>query len=352
MSQWRVTQGDNQFSVNDLDKLVAMAKKGTVQAGDMIQPPGASDWVYAIEIPQLAPIFPKDDDDELDYKPGGAMASVLPMVLVGLLMTVIAVGGVSLVILIQWLPTGNERLIGDGGLSYSQMLVTSEGHTLQSEPESDAKAFAGVSVPKDSVLELLARRGDFYKAQTRNGDVGWIPVNAVIPMYTLGNDRVQQKYDPLYNPDRYVNVVNASWMEMPNLDPKAPADADKITVFHFMFSNTSDYDMTDLRILATIKDAKGGVVDTVEIAVGGVIPVEGTTMVGTLQPEEEGGERLLLTEYTFNKMSINAPELQERWSPGLEVPMKVAGFDNANVDIIELRAIPDEEAKRDVRRTE
>lgn len=351
-SQWRVTQGDNQFSVESLDKLAEMARKGTVEAGDMIQPPGASDWIYALEIEQLASIFPDDDSEELDYKPGGAMKSVLPLVTLGFLMLVIVAGSISIAVLIQYLPDGDERLIGDGGLSYSQMLVVSEGMTLQSEPEGDAKAFAGVSVPKDSILELLARRGDFYKAQTQSGETGWIPVNAVIPMYTLGNDRVQAKYDPLYNPARYVNVVNASWMEMPNPDPKAPETDEKITIFHFMFSNTAGYDMTDLRIAATIKDAKGSTIDTVEIAVEGVIPANGKTMVGTLKPaadDEEGGLKML-TQHTFEKMSINVPELQERWSAGLEVPMTVADFDNANVDIVELRAIPDDEAKKDVRR--
>ena len=344
MSDWRVTQGSNQFTVPGLPDLIKMAQKGDLDAGDMIQPPGASDWIYATEVPGLSEHFSSDDDD-LDYNSGG-MKKMLPMLLTGALLGIILIGGAGIAMLVQYLPDGDEVLVGNGGMSYSEMIVTNEGTGLRNEP--DERSPIVTSVPKDSTLELLAKRENFYKARTSAGMEGWLPVPHVLPMYMLGGQKVQEKYDPLYNPDHYVEVVNASWTEIPAQDDVK----EKITIFHFMFANSSSYDMTDLVILATIKNAKGGVIDTLEIPIGGVIPAGERTMVGTLRPPkdaEEGTPNQLLTEVSFNRMSINDPELQERWEAGLEVAMKVADFDNASVDILELRAIPDDEAKKKVR---
>jgi len=347
MSQWMVTQGSNQFSVDDLPALIAMAKSGNLAAGDMIQPPDASDWVYAAEVPALAPhLSDDDDDDDLDYKPGGMMKSVLPVLLIGGLLAIIGIGGLGIIVLVQYLPDGNEVLVGDGGLTYSQMIVTNEGVSLVSKPNEKAAEVA--SVAKDSTLELLAKRGDFYKARDESGREGWLPVDAVLPMYQLGGERVQKKYDPLYNPDHYVDVANASWMQLPNQEDQE----EKVTIFHFMFRNSSNYDMADLVILTTIKNAKGGVIEEIEIPVEGIIPTNGSTMVGTLGPPadaEEGTPNRFLTEVSFKELSANDADLQERWSPGLEVLMTNADFDNAKVDIIELRAVPDREAAGKVR---
>ncbi|MEZ4317489.1 MAG: SH3 domain-containing protein [Myxococcota bacterium] len=347
MSQWMVTQGDNQFSVEGLPQLIEMAQRGDLAAGDMIQPPDAADWVYATEVPALAPHFKGDDDDDLDYRPGGFMKAVVPALLVAGLLAVIGVGGIGILVLVQYLPDGDEVLVGDGGLTYSQMIVTNEGQVLRSQP--DPKASEVTTVAKDSSLELLAKRGEFYKARADNGKEGWIPVTSVLPMYQLGGERVQQKYDPLYNPDHYVDVANASWMQLPDQDELD----EKVTIFHFMFRNKSAYDMTDLVILTTIKNAKGGVIEEIEIPIEGIIPTSGSTMVGTLGPgkaDPEGTPNRFLTEETFKEMSANDADLQERWSPGLEVTMTVQDFDNANVDIVELRAVPDADAAGDVRR--
>ena len=70
MARWLVTQGDHQFSANDLNELKELAKTGRVGAGDMVQPPGAADWLYASEVPELAALFPSDggvEDDDLDW---------------------------------------------------------------------------------------------------------------------------------------------------------------------------------------------------------------------------------------------------------------------------------------------
>jgi hypothetical protein len=67
MSRWLVTHGESQFSAQDLAELKTMAQTRRIQPADLIQPPGASDWLYAFELPELKAAFPDDtqnDDDD------------------------------------------------------------------------------------------------------------------------------------------------------------------------------------------------------------------------------------------------------------------------------------------------
>lgn len=339
MARWKVTRGDNQFAVDGIPELVELAKRGDLDPGDMVQPPDADDWVYASEVPALEPHFPGDDDDDLDYKPRNAL---LPMLLLGGLLAVIGLGGVGVIVLVQMLPQGDERIVGGKGLSYSEVIVTNAGMSLLVEPKEGGPTTSGVS--KDEALDLLAKRGTFYKVRTKSGDEGWIPTNKVLPMYKLGDATVQDRYDPLYNPDHYVDVANASWIQMPMEAGQEPPEEGIPTTFHFMFSNDSRYDMTDLIVLTTIKDASKAELGKLEIPIQGVIPHRGQTMVGTIQPEEAGeSEPVFITEHSFKEQSRNDPELQQRWEPGITVKMQGDAFDNATVDILQLRAIPDEE---------
>lgn len=357
MAQWLVTQGDNQFPVDGLGQLEALARKGDLKPGDMIQPPGATDWLYATEVPELKAIFAtRADDDDDDgggfgrRAAGAAIAGVLALGLLG----VVVVGGGAMFYFAQQLPSGDERLIGAGGLSFSQMIVTEQGTGLRMEPAENARMTEPLK--KDQVLELLAKRHEFYRARTQGGAEGWLPSTHVIPLYQLGGDAVREEYDPLYNPDRYVEVLNARWMQLPKENAKSAEELSNTTIFEFMMSNQSKYPMTDLVLLATIKDAKGHELETVEIPVGGVIPPLGKTMVGTLAAEEAGkkGEEAppgqVMTTSTFDELSKQDPDLQLRWTSGVEVEMKTEAFTNAEIDILELRAVPDAAAVSSVRR--
>ncbi|MBX2796612.1 MAG: hypothetical protein KTR31_03050 [Myxococcales bacterium] len=357
MGQWLVTQGNNQFSVEGLDELEDLARRGQLSGGDMLQPPGSNEWIYVSEVEELkALIAPESVDDlDLDYRrSGGSNASVIAAALLAL----IVVGGGAMFYFAQQLPSGNASLLGEGGLTFSQMIVTEPGTGLRSEP--DERSTINHPLPKDSVLELIAKRGEWYRARAEAGQEGWIGFSQVIPMYQLGGADVRDEFDPLYNPDRYVEVINARWMQLPNERPKPGEDLySNITVFEFMMKNSSRYPMTGLVLQATIKDAKGQEIETVEISIEGMIPSDGSTMVGTLladedQPVAEGEEpedRKLTTE-TFDAMAELDPDLQMRWKSGVEVPMETSdgAFTNAEIDIVELRAIPDEDAAEVVRR--
>jgi len=356
MGQWLVTQGSNQFSADSLGELEGLAREGRLQAGDMIQPPGTTEWMYISEVPELQSLLNAggqtiDDDDDFGRKRGFGGAST--GLIAAALLALIIVGGIAIFTLAQQLPRGDQRLIGGaGGLTFSQMIVTQMGSGLHASPE--ASAALSHPVPKDAALELLAKRGDWYRARNDGGQEGWIPSNHVIPMYQLGGADVRDEFDPLYNPDRYVEVMSARWMQLPADNPRPGAELSNRTVFEFMMKNESRYLMSDLVILATIKDAKGHELETVEIPIDGILPSEGRTMVGTLAASDEvkGEEPVdrLLTNYTFEELSRDEPDLQLRWSSGVEVEMNTDSFTNAEIDVLELRALPDDEAAEEVRR--
>lgn len=341
MARWLVTQNDMQFGVDDLNQLKQMAADGRLSPADMVQPPGATEWLYANEIPELKGLLRDRPVDDFDRPKGPSTAVTLGIV--GGLIGVFLLGGIAMLIAYGWVSSGNETLVGEGGkLAYSQMLVTQEGAPLRADHSEAAATVA--SLPKDSTIDLLSKRGEFYRARTASGQEGWIRVDQVLPMYQLGGGAVREEYDPLYNPDRYVEVSNAAWML---LDDKSG----QLTVFRFQLTNNSKYPMTDLKLLATVKDGKGNELEKVEFGIEGTIPPQSATMVGTLAPEDarrkgqpdfsaEG--RRLLTEFSFQELAKEDAELQLRYSDGVEVGMKSKDFATAQIDLLEVRAIPDD----------
>jgi hypothetical protein len=342
MARWLVTKNDTMFAVEGLAELREMASSGRLSAGDMIQPPGASDWLYASEVPELHELMGADDgmDDDLDgYKSGGgAFQKVLAL----LALLIVGFGGYYMYDASSKLPDVNRRLLGEGGLSFSEMVVTATDAKLYAEAESSAKVVTGIK--NSAILKLLAKRQAFYRVEVKDsGATGWVDADKVMPMYLLGGGDVIKEMDPLYNPDRYTFVQNASWMQLPE------QRNEEITVFQFMIRNSSQYDVTDMVVVATIKDAKGQELEQVEFRVEGVVPASESTLVGTIVPKknDKEAERRLVTEATFEAMATETPTLREQYLDGVEVQMQTADFTEASIDIVELRAIPNEPASND-----
>jgi hypothetical protein len=345
MARWLVSRNDgSQEPAEGLAGLKALAQAGRLSPSDMVQPPGTNEWMYASEIEELA-----DDlraasaasaglDDLGDYGGGGnsAVTAVLSLVF----LAVIAGSGYFAWESFNKIPKADQPGLLEQ-LSFSEMVVTGEGVAMRAEPKADAPVIG--SAPKDSVLELLAKRGNFYKARPKKGGAeGWVGIGDVLPMYMLGGGKVVAELDPLYNPDRYLEVQNASWMQLPE------QRAEQITVFQFMLRNNSRYDMTDLVMVANVKDSKGHDLEKVEFRVEGVVPAESSTMVGTLVDEDvknDDGEplRRLTTEATFKAEAVDDPELALKYNEGAEVKMTTEDFTEATIDIVELRAQPKEQ---------
>jgi hypothetical protein len=334
MGPWLVMQNDTQFQASGLEELRQLATDGRLTGVDMVQAPGAREWMYASEVPEIAACLTDTlATDEDDLPPRSRRGLITALVVAGLLGVIgaTAAGGV---VLWQMMPEQASPLVGEGGLGYTQMLVTEPYAPLRAEPRADSAGL--IALDKDSRIELLAKRGEWYRARTAQGAEGWVSTGHVIPAYQLAGADAARTYDPLYNPDRYVSVGNWSWLQL-------DADNTQLTVFRFVLENESQYAMTDLVLLATIKDTRGNELERVEIAVEGVIPPGGNTMVGTLAPEAdapEGTPRRLLTMYSFEQMAASDPDLQLRYSDGIEVEMTSSEFTAANIDILQIRAIP------------
>lgn len=348
MGQWLVNRGDSQFSVGGLTELKALAKRGELDAGDLIQPEGAADWLYAIEIPELQGLVQSvlEDDDDIEFRRrggGAAMKGVLYGVF-GLLL----IGGIGgSVYFYQQLPTGEERLLGEGGaLAYTEVLSL-KAQPLLADPEPGAAVIE--QLKKDQKLDLLAKRGDYYRVRTKGGKEGWVLVADTLAVYQMGDEKVQRKMDPLYNPDQYAKVSNASWLG---------TEGEETAVFSVMLENTSDYPMENIVLDFLIKDSKGAELSRQEFAIEGRINPRSSTMVGTLNPPEDevtAAERagedppegVFMATQSFGEQVAELEEEEQeemynRWLDGIEIPVE-EDFVEATVRIVELRAVPEGE---------
>lgn len=336
MGPWLVTQNDEQFTVPSLAELRVMAENGTLSGGDMVQPPGASEWMYAVEIPELASSLSDTlatDDDDLDYARRGGRGVVTAIVTVALLAVLIGAIG-AIVMFTQIVNTDPGAIVGEGGLAENEMLVTADGAALRAEADGTATVVAPLD--KDSRLEMLAKRGDWYRARTPAGQEGWVEVRHVIPAYRLAGGEMERDLDPIYNPDDYVFVSNANWLQLDRSNTQ-------LTVFRFQLENEAQYTMTDLVLLVIIKDGNGSELERLEVAVDGVIPPGERSFVGTLHADPSGGEpeapSQLLTAYSFQKLAEADPDLQLRYSDGVEVEMTAQEFTAAAIHVLEVAAV-------------
>jgi hypothetical protein len=330
MASWLVTKGEQQFSVRDLKELKQIVRDGSVGPGDMIQPPGASDWLYLIELPELKALFPAsafEEDEDIEFRP---RRSIGQGPLIAVLLLLVAVAGYSMYYYAIRVPSSDDLTLN---LGLTEMLVTADPAEARDEPGGSIIA----SLPKDSRVQLLAKRNDFYAVESESGQRGWVPVESVIAGYQFEDERTRDDYDPIYNFDRYVFVQNSSWMQ---LEQQRELNT---SLFQFMLKNTSKFEMTDLVLLATIKDANDRVLEKKEIPIEGTIPAYASTTVGTLLPPEDAEEGTLprkMTDTLFQELSRNDPDMMLRWSAGVEEQMTSVDYKEANIDILELRAIP------------
>ncbi|MCP4806649.1 MAG: DUF4339 domain-containing protein [Proteobacteria bacterium] len=332
MSRWLVSQGDRQFAAQDLDELKSLASNGRLAATDMVQPPGAADWLYASEVPELKGLLGSQasgqdfDDDPLPQRS--------PLPLVALFLVLIGVGGAGAWYFANKLPEKGELdLIGENGLALTEVLVTEENAQLYAKPDG---ASVGTML-KDSSAAILGKRGEWYHLKSSTGTEGYARVDSVVPAYFFADKDTRQDYDPLYNPDKYVSVKNASWLQLDEQNRN-------LTIFQFMIHNQSKFEMADLVLVATIKDKTGKELEAVEIPIEGTIPRHEAVMVGTLSGEDarDLDQKRLLTTTLFTELANEDEELNLRWAEGVEVEMNTTGFTEANIDILEIRAVPNE----------
>lgn len=346
MARWLITDGDRQFSVRDMTELKELAAKGRIGESSMIQPPGASDWLYATEVPELEGLLRSSPGNAAGYDEFDDIAAQRARSrqrnLLVVLALVAAVGGVLFWRFASDIPDMRELnlLGGPYGLELTEMLVTEPDTPLLSDPDPEARVQARLA--KDSQLQLEAKQRDFYHVQTEDGARGWVAEDHVIPAYYFADARERENYDPVYNPENYLMVTNSRWMQLPD------SEAENITVFEFLLNNKSKFEMTNLKLLATIKDRRGNVLEEKEITLEGTVPPYESTVVGTVAPPDDqpDGRKRLMTYHTFSEMAEDNDEYWLRWSDGVEVPMTSQDYTEANIDLLQAHAIPFEKSRR------
>jgi uncharacterized protein YgiM (DUF1202 family) len=333
MAGWLVTQGDRQTQAADLGELKQMAAAGTLGPGDLVQPPGASDWLYALELEELAPLFPDQhastmDDDDWQMPQRSKTPAIIILAIIAI------AGSFGMYTFMQDRPKAGELdLLGPNGLQLNEMLVTADA-TIRSEPSPSGAAVG--TIKNGSTVQLVAKRNKWYTVQTKDGKQGYVSVKDVMPAYVFSDSATREAYDPIYNPDRYVFVKNSSWMQLPDQREL------NTTLFQFMMQNTSKFEMNHLVLVATIKDKNDKQIERKEIRIEGSVPKFDSVMVGTLSPPEDTpeGPKRLMTEAEFRRLAKADPSLSLRWAEGVEVMMESEGFVEANIDLLEVRAVP------------
>jgi hypothetical protein len=99
--------------------------------------------------------------------------------------------------------------------------------------------------------------------------------------------------------------------------------------------------MTDIKIVATLKDAAGNVVTQMEIPVEGTMAPNRSDMIGTLSPPrgDKSPPRIMFTT-DFEKLVAEDPKAVERWADSVEVLVGDKELSEASVTIVEVRAVP------------
>ncbi|MDP2314541.1 MAG: SH3 domain-containing protein [Pseudomonadota bacterium] len=341
MSRWMINARGQQYSASSMEELRQFAKRGDLTAGDIVQPPGAADWIYALEVPELKGSLRADLEMDADAPaPAREFPPVVRWVAAAAL-ALTAVGAWSYALGLRDTipqPDDLELIGGKSGLSFSEVLVTAENGQLYAAPDANSAVVSALT--KNAKAELLAKRGKWYRLRA-DGKEGYAAFDTVIPAYFFGNDVDKLTHDPLYNPDKYVYVRNSSWQLLPEGGNK------NVTVFTFLMQNDAKFAMTDVKLLVTIKDKNDAVLETKEIAVEGTIPAEFSTMVGVLKADKRDKSSVdrIMSSSSFEEMAKADPDLVERWLDGVEVRLTSDGFTEAAIELLEVRAVPAEAAK-------
>ncbi len=273
MTQWRITRGDEQFVAQDLAELKVWAANGKVRSDDLIQAPGASEWNYAAETPQLDGLLKGSDGDgptEDDFHRQRSEKVLRQVVLV---VTGIGVIIAFAVMIRVWLnppdPADKDLTSGTYAVKARDALITGDC-ALRRSP--DARSAAVTNLAKDDRVQLLSKYGDWYEVGTEANQQGYVSIDDILPGYYLAKSE-HKKWDPIYNPEIYLSVSMNDWQVV--MDEYKPRDVEHLTLLALNVSNTCQYDMEDIVFLVHFWDPVNEI-RAEEITLEEVVPANGS----------------------------------------------------------------------------
>lgn len=340
MARWLVNQQDRQFAAQDMDELKKLVTEGSVGPYDMLQPPGATDWLYICEVDSLKDLASEPDevDEEISFRKKRKFPIPLPLIL---LAVAGGFGFLSLKNYETYKSVDGKRVFGDG-LALSELVVLRDGTQVYDVPEGDVVG----TLARDEIIGLLGKRivnknnkvEYWYETQLPTSK-GFVHSSKVEAGFYLADPSTSGLYKQLYNPDQFIEVANTAWTR---LDPNNPEQ----TTLGLMVTNNSVFDMTDLVVLTTLSDKNNKVVQTDELRVEGIIPAKKTVWVGMLTPDASSEEETrIMTDYHYKDLISNEDASMEDWTftETLNMLVEETGTVSGRIDLIQMRSIPNPE---------
>jgi hypothetical protein len=292
------------FTAKDVAELKLMAVGGKIEAGDLVQPPGRTDWLYASEVGELKGLIkfkPVDENLYIQKRPTQWFKRLV--LLVGLLS--VGLGFSALYQGFQARPDISETaLFGDhdGALEPLEALATQHA-TVLAEPDSGAAEVG--EMLKDARVRLISKKGDFYEVELADGKKGFVGTRQVVPAY-LFSQELMDKYDPLFNPDQYLQLLNYSWV--PSGEPDDPE-----TLTHLMFEiqNPTDYGMTGVTLKVTFEDGQGSQLGIKNIEIPRLLPPDEELFLSNIEVDIEWDEETAAEVKIFGARALLPDEYEK-----------------------------------------
>lgn len=278
---WRITRGDQQFTVGDVAELKLKAAGGKIHPSDLIQPPGGTEWLYATEVPELQGLVkvkpqPVGDEEWISRRrgrSGGILRTISGLLAAG----IVVLGFAGLYIMYTSAPDPEDfRLFSgkDGGMGPLSALATESASLLQEPDGRSAKI--GV-VEKDDRVELIRKLGDFFEVETGKGQVGWVGKGQIIPGYMF-DQTMADKYDPLFYPDTYLMLANYAWTPVGEED-----SPETLTEMAYTLENPTEYGMQGVILHVTFYDGADRVMGVRDFEVTRLVPPQDSLHVSGIQ---------------------------------------------------------------------
>lgn len=253
-SPWRITRGDQQFTVKDVAELKLMAAGSKIESNDLIQSPGGTEWLYATEVTELIGLIKtkpvEEDDDDIGFgrrKRGSSpfvhkLAAVLTIAMLGA-----AFFGLYFIYTHRPDPEAT-KLFGDGSGTLQPLdALATENAALLEQPDGGASQ-VGV-VEANSRVELTGRQGDFFSVTTASGKSGWVGTKQVAPGY-LFDSTAHERWEPFFYPEEYIVIQPLSWTNRDEDDKP-----ETLTDMLFAINNPTDFGISAMVVEITFVDA-------------------------------------------------------------------------------------------------
>ena len=313
---WHVWKDDDQrFVVDDLKQLRTLAQQGSIKAYDLVQPDGASDWLYASEVPSIGDIQVADEVSTF-----GAPKKTSPFK--SILGFCAAVGALYFGYqgYTTWLEIPSEsdlQIIGESGLKPDEALTTGTARVLSS-PDGSSLG----TLEANTKVQLIEKQKELFKVETPKG-TGWISMYDLAPAYLMADQVIRDQYDSRFNTYRKIEVRNPSW-------ERAERGSD-ITNLTLSLQNLSPFPVEDIVIRISLSDASGNSIKK-EVAVTGTIKESDTDKIGTLRGQDGEPDRIL-TRSELRKMKKKDADVVDRWVEIIEFPLGNQKFTQPSIEI-------------------